>query len=78
MVQDASEEMAAKMGKHITPSILWKYSKQACTLNAAEAEHLDQCQDCVAVLIICRSCKSLQQMKRKLKDLHAIVKRRKR
>jgi hypothetical protein len=64
MVQDASE--------HISLSTLWKYQKQAATITFSHARHLGECQDCVAVWIICRACKSLKRAETKLRE-HGIA-----
>jgi len=62
-------------GGHILPSVLWKYSKEGGTLTARELEHLKECQDCVATYILSRTCKSLQQIKTKLREVNALMKR---
>jgi len=59
-VQEASD--------HVPVSILWKYQKEAATLAFSHAEHLKDCQDCVAILILCRACRSLPDVEMKLKQ----------
>jgi hypothetical protein len=57
---------------HITVSILWKYQKEAATITFWHAQHLMECQDCVAILIMCHACKSLQDVETKLRDHGAV------
>jgi hypothetical protein len=82
MVQDASEKLTWEeiekdtVKGHILPSVLWNYSKRKGTLDPVEAQHLTECQDCVAILLLCRACKSLEQLKTKLRELAVIIKRR--
>ena len=60
---------------HILPYTLWKYSKENASLTAQSSQHLAKCQDCVAVLILCRSCESLRHLQTKFRELAVIIKR---
>jgi hypothetical protein len=67
-VQAASAHIEGLQNNHIPVSALWRYEKESATISGPHAEHLKECQHCVAVLIICHSCKSLADVEMKLKE----------
>jgi len=78
MAQEVLEKQVTEdsEGDHISPSVLWKYSKHSARLTAEEDKHLKHCQDCVAIYILCHTCKSLQQIRMKLREVQELVNRR--
>jgi hypothetical protein len=48
--------------------IFWKYRKEAATLGVTHVEHLKDYQECVAILIMCRVSKSVENVHAKLKE----------
>jgi hypothetical protein len=52
--------------KHIPLAILWKYSRESATLAEDHFEHLQDCQDCVAITFLCRKSDSLEEVVRTL------------
>jgi len=69
-VQDASEQLELEQAcrPHIPTSTLWQYQKKAARLTTLQEQHLEECQNCVAVLIMCCACKSLGHVKTKFKE----------
>jgi hypothetical protein len=52
--------------KHIRASILWEHSRNPNTVVPLNVAHLSQCQDCVAVLIMGKTCASLEELRTRL------------
>ena len=53
-------------GLHLPVALLWAYSQDENALVPLQVEHLKECQDCVAVLIMCHTCSSVQHVKTKV------------
>jgi hypothetical protein len=51
---------------HIPASILWEHSRNPNTVIPFNVAHLSQCQDCVAVFIMCKTCASLEELRTRL------------
>jgi hypothetical protein len=54
---------------HIAVSQLWKYSQEPIFLKIppVDQNHLRECQDCVAVIWLCRSVSSIEAVEARLK-----------
>jgi hypothetical protein len=54
---------------HIAVSQLWKYSQEPIFLKIppVDQNHLRECQDCVAVIWLCRSVSSIEVVEARLK-----------
>ena len=55
---------------HIAVSQLWEYSQEPIFLKIPpeDLNHLRECQDCVAVIWLCRSVPSIEAVEARLKD----------
>ena len=55
---------------HIAVSQLWEYSQEPIFLNipSVDRNHLRECQDCVAVIWLCRSLPSIETVEARLKE----------
>ena len=55
---------------HIPLSVLWQYSKEPKVDSLADGDrrHLGVCEDCVAVVYVCRTLPSLQDVEDRLKN----------
>ena len=60
----------AQDGLHIAVSQLWDYSQEPIFLKIppADRNHLRECQDCVAVIWLCRSVSSIEAVEARLKQ----------
>lgn len=64
------EKSVAQDEPHIAVSQLWEYSQGPLSLNipAVDRNHLRECQDCVAVIWLCRSGSSIEAVEARLKS----------
>jgi hypothetical protein len=53
---------------HIPLSWLWEYGKELRSLSSEQILHICLCDDCLSVLGLCRSLKTITQVERRLKD----------
>ena len=53
---------------HISFAVLWTYSRDKSGLDDDCLQHLTECEDCVAVLGICRGSRTLEQAQRLLEE----------
>jgi hypothetical protein len=58
---------------HITISLLWEYSRKVSETPDEHQNHLGECQDCLAVLWISRTCASVEHLKFRLEAIAAQV-----
>ena len=56
---------------HIDVSQLWEYSQEPIFLEIppVDRDHLRECQDCVAVIWLCRSGSSIEAVEARLKEV---------
>jgi hypothetical protein len=52
---------------HIDPLVLWEQYQKPETLVESLMAHLRDCQDCIAILIMCEACSSLEEAKARLR-----------
>src|SRR5262245_3159788 len=55
------------MSEHIPVSLLFEYSRNSDVLEFAHLDHLESCEDCVAILWLSRTSESLEHLKSRLK-----------
>ena len=55
---------------HVAVSQLWEYSQKPIFLEIPyiDRNHLRECQDCVAVMWLCRSAPSIEDVEARLKE----------
>src|SRR5262245_18531053 len=53
---------------HIPLSLLWEYGNELRSLSSEQILHICQCDDCLSVLGLCRSLKTITQVEGRLKD----------
>lgn len=54
---------------HISVSQLWEYSQEPIfQIQPEDINHLRECEDCVAVIWLCRSVPSIEAVEARLKD----------
>jgi hypothetical protein len=54
--------------EHIPLLLLWEYGNELRSLGSEEILHICLCDDCLSVLGLCRSLKTINQVERHLKD----------
>src|SRR5262249_39731095 len=54
--------------EHIPLSLLWEYGSELRSLSSEQILHICLCDDCLSVLGLCRSSKTIAQVERGLKD----------
>ena len=60
--------MADKSQAHIPISVLWEYAHGVSAGEGEHAQHLQSCQECVAIIWLARTCDSLEDLRGKLKS----------
>jgi hypothetical protein len=60
------------MMAHVPISTLWEYSRDPKTqaLSTLQLDHLRQCTDCDTVLLFCETSRSVDHLKKKLRECH--------
>ena len=53
---------------HVSSSLLWGYSLDNTALDAAQVEHLEECERCIGALGVCRQARSLSHAQQLLKE----------
>ena len=71
MVQAASYRLKQEASRqpHIPLSVLWNYQHSDVDLDPDQLTHLSKCEDCTAVLALCRVQRSSAAVENKLKDM---------
>jgi len=54
--------------EHIPLSLLWEYGKELRSLSSEQILHICLCDDCLSVLGLCRSLKTITQVELRLTD----------
>jgi hypothetical protein len=50
--------------KHIPLGLLWRYSRDIGSLTPTYMDHIQACEDCMGILGICRTGRSIEEVKR--------------
>jgi len=53
---------------HLPISALWEYSRNSASLEPKQTEHLETCDFCVSILGLSRICRSLPDLRNKLRE----------
>jgi len=71
MVRAASAKLKQEASRrpHILLSVLWDYQHSEVDLDPDQFTHLSRCEDCTAVLALCRVQKSPVAVENRLKDM---------